>query len=70
VLVSPARRGKLPYTVGVQGSAPFVNVSKEYRGRREAVRASNMNEPDTIIAPRPSESKLRYDDEKTLTLLG
>ena len=60
----------MPYTVGVQGSAPFVNVSKEYRGRREAVRASNMNEPDTIIAPRPSESKLRYDDEKTLSLLG
>tara|TARA_B100000780_G_C21121217_1_gene454213 strand:- start:388 stop:3804 length:3417 start_codon:yes stop_codon:yes gene_type:complete len=60
-VLSPASRGKACYDIrGGQSNSLVCDLSKEYRGRRERVRASNMDEPDTIIAPRPSESKLSF----------
>ena len=60
-VLSPASRGKVRYDVRPgQGNSLVCDLTKAYRGRREAVRASNMDEPDTIIAPRPSESKLSF----------
>lgn len=60
IVLSLASRGKAKYSIQSTSNSLVCNLAKEYRGMREAVRASNMDEPDTIIAPRPSASKLSF----------
>jgi Ca2+-binding EF-hand superfamily protein/WD40 repeat protein len=64
IVLSPASRGKNPYSIDSTNGL-VCNLGKEYRGMREAVRASNMDEPDTIIAPRPSEHKISFKTKKS-----
>jgi len=57
-VLSLASKGKKRYDVSE--GVLVCSLGKEYRGMREAVRNSNMDEPDTIIAPRPSEHHLSF----------
>lgn len=60
ISVSSQGRQRFSIQSAAVGDAPLCDLMSVYRGHREAVKNSNMNQTDTIIAPKASERMLSF----------